>query len=211
MDFDYFLCRWFGGGMEICMNIDEIKEKMFSGQLYSCNNEELMAEQLIYLDKLYEFNHLKPSMQKEKQVLLNEMFAEIGENCYIETPFYANWGGKNVHFGHSVYVNFNLTLVDDCDIYVGNHVMIGPNVTLCSGTHPIEPSLRIDQVQYNLPIHIEDNVWIGASCIVMPGITIGENSVIGAGSIVTKHVPANVVALGSPCKVLREINEDDKK
>ena len=139
------------------------------------------------------------------------MFAEIGEDCYIEPPLHANWGGKNVHFGNSVYANFNLTLVDDCDIFVGNNVMFAPNVTVITGTHPIHPILRSKQAQYNLPVHIGNNVWIGAGAIILPGVSIGDNTVIGAGSIVTKDIPANVVAVGSPCKVLREINENDIK
>lgn len=193
------------------MEINEILSRMANQKLYYCDNEELMSEQFKYLDMVYEYNHLKPSEQKEKKILLKKMFAQIGDNSYIETPFYANWGGKNVYFGDNVYSNFNLVLIDDTNIYVGNNVMIGPNVVLCSGTHPIEPELRRKQAQYNLSVKVEDNVWIGANCVVMPGVTIGENSVIGAGSVVTKDIPANVVAIGSPCKVVREISEKDKK
>ena len=192
------------------MDIDEILERIYSGKLYFCDNEELMKEQERYLDKVFEYNSLKPSKRAEKERMLKEMFAQIGENCYVETPFYANWGGKNVYFGDSVYANFNLTLVDDCDIYVGSNVMMGPNVTLVSASHPISPELREKQVQYNLPVNIKKNVWLGAGCIVLPGVTIGENSVIGAGSVVTKNIPANVVAAGVPCRVLREISDRDR-
>lgn len=118
-------------------------------------------------------------------------------------------GGKNVHWGKNVYANFHLTMVDDGDIYVGDYVMFAPNVTLATATHPIHPELRTQQAQYNLPIHIGRNVWIGAGAIVLPGVTIGENSVIGAGSVVSKDIPANVVAVGCPCKVMREISERD--
>ena len=137
------------------------------------------------------------------------MFAEIGEGCYIEPPLRANWGGHHVHFGNGVYANFNLTLVDDTHIYVGNHVMFGPNVTLATAAHPIHPELRIKQAQFNRPITIGNNVWIGAGAVVLPGVTIGDNTVIGAGSIVTKDIPDHVVAVGNPCKVLRAINERD--
>lgn len=143
--------------------------------------------------------------------LLREMFAEIGEGCYIETPFYANWGGKNVHFGSHIYANYNLVLVDDCEIFVDDHVMIGPNVVLCTATHPVEPNLRRKQAQYNLPVHIHENAWIGANCVIMPGVSIGENTVIGAGSVVTRDIPSNVVAYGNPCRVMREITEKDNK
>lgn len=193
------------------MDLNEILNRIHSQKLYYCDNEELMAQQFTYLDKVFAYNNLRPSQQKEKTELLREMFAHIGEGCYIETPFYANWGGKNAHFGKSVYANFNLVLVDDSEIYVDDNVMIGPNVVLCSGTHPIEPELRRKQAQYNLPVHIEKNVWIGANCVILPGVTVGENSVIGAGSVVSRDIPANVVAVGNPCRVLREIDENDRK
>lgn len=191
------------------MDLQESVERMHAGKLYYADEPELVAEQMVYLDKVFAYNQLPPSKQDEKQALLKEMFAEIGEGCYIETPLNANWGGKHVHLGNHVYANFNLTLVDDSEIFIGNHVMIAPNVVLSTATHPIHPGLRIKQAQYNLPIHIKDNVWLGTGCLVMPGVTIGENSVIGAGSIVTKDIPANVVAVGNPCRVLREINEND--
>lgn len=107
---------------------EELTERMHSGKLYFCDDPALAAEQLIWLDKVYDYNALKPSQQEEKKRLLKEMFAEIGEGCYLETPFYANWGGRHVHLGDGVYANFNLTLVDDCEIFIGDHVMIGPNV-----------------------------------------------------------------------------------
>ncbi len=191
------------------MDTNETLERMYNQKLYFCDNEDLMKEQPIWLDKIFEYNNLKPSQRDKKTQMLKEMFADFGDGCYIESPFHANWGGKHVHFGCNVYANFNLVLVDDCDIYVGDYTMIGPNVVLCAGTHPINPTLRIKQAQYNLPIHIEENVWIGANCVVLPGVTIGKNSVIGAGSIVTKDIPSNVVALGSPCKVIRKINQRD--
>ena len=139
------------------------------------------------------------------------MFAEIGENCYIEPPLHANWAGKNVHFGKNVYANFNLTLVDDTHIYVGDYTMLGPNVVLASAGHPILPELRERIYQYNIPVRIGKNCWLGAGVIVLPGVTIGDNSVIGAGSVVTKDIPANVVAVGTPCRVLRKIDERDKQ
>lgn len=193
------------------MELDEIKERMATGQLYSCDSVELASEQAKQLDLQFEYNSLRPSQQEEKRRLLKEMFAEIGENCYIETPLHANWGGKFVHLGNNVYANFNLTLVDDCEITIGDCALFGPNVVLCTGTHPVHPELRSKQIQYNLPITIGRNVWIGANSVVLPGVTIGENTVVGAGSIVTKSLPANVVAVGSPCRVLREIGDKDMK
>ena len=193
------------------MTIEELKRRMACGELYQCNDEGLMREQMQRLDMLFEYNSLKPSEFEKKSALLQKMFAEFGEGGYIETPFHANWAGKYVRIGKGFYANFNLTLVDDGEITIGDSVMIAPNVTICTGTHPIDPELRKRVVQYNLPVTIKDNVWIGAGSIVLPGVTIGENSVIGAGSVVTKDIPANVVAVGNPCKVMREITERDKK
>lgn len=187
------------------MEYQEVIARMHTKQLYFCSDEKLINEQLHCLEKLYAFNASHPLEQEKRQAMLAEMFAEIGENCYIEPPLHANWGGKHVHFGNGVYANFNLTLVDDSHIYVGDNVLFGPNVTITAGTHPIHPKLRQQQVSYNLPIHIGSNVWIGANSVVLPGTSIGENSVIGAGSVVTKDIPANVVAVGAPCRVLREI------
>lgn len=116
-----------------------------------------------------------------------------------------------MHFGNYIYGNFNLTLVDDTHIYVGDYTMFGPNVTIATAGHPILPELREQGYQYNLSVHIGRNCWLGAGAIVLPGVTIGDNSVIGAGSVVTKDVPSNVVAVGNPCRVLREINEHDRK
>ena len=122
--------------------------------------------------------------------------AEIGENCYIEPPLHANWG-KYTHFGNNVYANFNLTLVDDTDIFVGDNVMFGPNVIIATAGHPVDPPLREKVAQFNIPVRIGKNVWIGAGAIVLPGVTIGDHSVIGAGSVVTKDIPPNVVAVGN--------------
>ena len=191
------------------MKLEEIKLRMNAKKLYFCDDPNLAKEQMEQLDRLFDYNNIRPSEQNKKQELLKKMFGSIGENCYIETPFHANWGGKFVHFGKSVYANFGLTLVDDCSIHVGDNVLFAPNVTLSTGTHPIHPALRSQQAQYNLPITIGNNVWLGAGVIVLPGVTIGDNSVVGAGSVVTKDIPANVVAVGNPCRVLRKINEND--
>lgn len=182
-----------------------IDDRLHTGEIYDPGEFDLQEKQFAYLDKLYDFNHTRPFEQEKRQRLLKEMFAEIGEGCYIEPPFRANWGGHHVHFGHHVYANFNLTIVDDTHVYIDDHVMIGPNVVISSGTHPIDPQLREKGLQYNLPVHIKRNVWLGSGVQVMPGVTIGENSVIGAGSVVTKDIPANVVAVGNPCRILREI------
>ena len=186
-------------------------ERMVKGLIYDPADEEIMAEQFPFLDKLWEFNQLKPSDFEKKEQYMREVFAECGKNCYIELPFRANWGGHHVHFGSDIYANSNLTLVDDGHIYVGDKVMFGPNVTVATANHPIDPELRLRTLQYNRDVYIGENVWIGAGVIIVSGVRIGKNSVIGAGSIVTKDIPENVVAVGNPCRVLREISERDKE
>ena len=185
-------------------------EFLHNGSLYSCDNDSLAEEQLKCLDRLWEFNRTRPTEMEKREEMLKEMFAEIGEGCYIEPPFHANWGGKHVHFGKNVYCNFNLTMVDDTHIYVGDSTMIAPGVIVATAAHPILPRLRERVYQYNMPVHIGKNCWIGAGAIIMPGVSIGDNTVIGAGSVVTNDIPANVVAYGTPCRVIREISEHDE-
>ena len=187
-----------------------IQEKMHSGALYLPMDEALFQEQLDWLDRLWDFNATRPSQLAERGTLLRELFAEIGEGCYIEPPLHANWGGRHVHFGRNIYANFNLTLVDDTHIYVGDNTMFGPNVVVATAGHPLLPELREQGFQYNAPVHIGRNCWIGAGAILLPGVTVGDNAVIGAGSIVTRDVPASVLAVGNPCRVLREIGEHDR-
>ena len=186
------------------------REKLHNEMLYLPDDPEIMREQLCCLEKLYDFNATRPTELEKRDALLREMFAELGEDCYVEPPLYANWGGKHVHFGDRVYANFHLTLVDGTHIYVGSNTMFAPNVTVATAGHPILPVLRAQAYQYNLPVHIGRNCWIGAGAVILPGVTIGDNTVIGAGSVVTKDIPANVVAVGNPCRVLREIGERDR-
>lgn len=189
---------------------DVIKERMHTEKLY-LPDSELVDYQTACLERLYDFNQTRPGESEKRQALMKEMFAEIGENCYIEPPFHANFGGAHVHFGKNIYANFNLTCVDDTHIYVDDYTMFGPNVTLATAGHPVLPELREKAYQFNAPIHIGKNCWIGAGAIILPGITIGDNTVVGAGSIVTKDLPSGVVAVGNPCKILREINDRDKE
>jgi len=187
------------------------KDKLHTGELYLPCDEEVMKEQLQRLNKLYDFNQTRPTELERRAEMLKEMFAEIGEGCYIEPPFRSNWGGKHCHFGKNVYANFNLTLVDDTHIYVGDYTMFGPNVVVATAGHPILPELREKGYQYNAPVRIGKNCWIGAGAIILPGVTVGDNVVIGAGSVVTKDLPSNVVAVGNPCRVLRAVSGRDKE
>ena len=186
-------------------------ERMVKGMLYDPREKEILDEQFPYQDKLWEFNKLKPSDIEKKEQFMKEVFAECGENCYIELPFHANWGGHHVHFGSDVYANSNLTLVDDGHIYIGDKVMIGPNVTIATANHPIDPELRDKGLQYNRDVYVGENTWLGSGVVIVPGVRIGKNVVIGAGSIVTKDIPDNVLAVGNPCRVLREVSEHDRE
>ena len=191
--------------------MSKMKDRLHTGELYLPNDEEIMEDQARRLDRLYAFNMTRPTEGAKREAMLKEMFAEIGEGCYLEPPFHSNFGGGHVHFGKGIYANFNLTLVDDTHIYVGDYTMFGPNVTIATAGHPILPELRRQGYQYNMPVRIGENCWLGAGVIVMPGVTIGDNVVVGAGSVVTRDLPSNVVAVGNPCRVLREVGERDRE
>lgn len=187
------------------------REKLHTGELYLPGDEEIMKEQTACLERLYDYNATRPSEGEKRARLLKEMFASIGEGCYIEPPLHSNWGGKHCHFGKNVYANFNLTLVDDTHIHVGDNVMMAPNVVLATAAHPVLPELREKGYQYNAPVRIGEDCWLGAGVVVLPGVTIGRGSVIGAGSVVTKDIPENVVAFGNPCRVVRTVGERDRE
>ncbi len=184
-------------------------QRMHSTELYLPDDEALMREQAACLELQCDYNQTRPSQPERRRELLERMFAEVGEGCYIEPPLHANWAGRFVHLGRNVYANFCLTLVDDAPIYIGDYTMIGPNVTIATGAHPISPELRQRNYQYNVSVRIGRACWLGAGVIVLPGVTIGDGSVIGAGSVVTRDIPAGVVAVGNPCRVVRRIGEQD--
>ena len=187
------------------------RERKEKGLVYRYDDPSLLGNQFLYQETLYAYNHSHPSDRATRQKLLKEMFAEIGEGCQIETPVHANWGCKHVHFGKGIYCNSNVTFVDDADIFVGDDCLIAPNVVISTSGHPILPILREHNYVYNRPVHIGRNVWIGSGAQIMPGVTIGDNSVIGAGSVVTGDIPADTVAYGVPCKVIRSIGEKDRQ
>ena len=193
------------------MDLTEVRQRMADGRLYVCNDPELFAEQGRRRDLLDAYNALPFGSSEERDALLRQLVAEAGEGCMIEPPLHANWSGANLHLGNNVYANMGLTLVDDADIFIEDDVMIGPNVTICTASHPVLPRLRAKGLQYNKPVRICAGAWIGAGCVVLPGVTVGAGSVIGAGSVVTRDIPAGVVAVGNPCRVLREIGEKDER
>ena len=185
------------------------EERRDAGLIYDTCDKDILEKQRPFKEKLWALNQIKPWETAEKEAYMKEVFAECGEKCYIELPFHASWGGHNVHFGSGIYANFNLTLIDDGHIYVGDRVLFGANVLVATANHPFHAKLRRQEMQYVRDVHIGENVWIGSGAIILPGVTIGKNSVIGAGSVVTRDIPESVLALGVPCRVVRRIDEHD--
>ena len=171
--------------------------------------KKLEAQRRHCKEVMFDYNNTCPSEDVKKKEILkeNRKIQRAGVFCM---PVCAV-GSILLALGDQFYANFNLVIIDDMDVYIGNQVMIGPNVTICTTGHPVYPLYREMGAHYSLPIHIGNKVWIGANSVVLPGVTIGDNSVIGAGSIVTRDIPANVVAVGNPCRVLREITETDRE
>ncbi|MFZ1383033.1 MAG: sugar O-acetyltransferase [Scrofimicrobium sp.] len=184
-------------------------ERKADGLPYHYDDPAIMGDQLEYQELLCQFNRTHPTDQEGKQRLLKQMFAEIGEGCHVETPAHSNWGFHNVHMGEGTYCNTNFTCVDDADIYIGDYCLFGPNVVIATAGHPVLPVLREHHYTYCIPVRIGRNVWVGSNVSILPSVTIGDNTVIGAGSVVTSDIPANVVAFGSPCCVVREIGDKD--
>ena len=173
--------------------------------------EKLLAKQRYFCkDQVFLYNHTSPSDQEKRTNILKELLGSMGEHCFFEGPIHFSYG-CNTHIGNHVYANFNFSVVDDIEVYIGNHVMFAPNVVISVTGHPLYYEYRKHGGQFSSPVTIEDDVWIGAGVIILPGVTIGKNSIIGAGSVVTKDIPANVLALGTPCKVIREISDYDKE
>ena len=184
----------------LCYNLRFLKMK------YRLTQKELAKIGKVSLTSIVNFLNNQPPAKVGVEFLAN-----IAEYFNLEIPLYSSFGCKHCHFGKNVYANFGLTMIDDTHIYVGDNTLIGPNVVLATAGHPIDPELRRQGLQYNASVKIGKNCWLGAGVIVVPGVTIGDNTVIGAGSIVTKDIPSGVVAVGNPCRVLREVNERDRE
>ena len=190
--------------------MDRIGRKQ-QGLPYYYDDPAILGDQHQYQEKLAQYNRISPMEPERRAAMLPQLFAEIGPGCTVETPVHANWGCKHVSMGEGTYVSSNVTFVDGGWITIGSFCLIAPNVVFSTSGHPILPQLRKNHYVCNLPVCIGDNVWIGSGAQILPGVTIGENSVIGAGSVVTHDIPANVAAYGVPCKVIREIGEQDRR
>ena len=185
------------------------KQKMLSGKPYKAFGEELLNERQRAKELIYRLNQLHPNAMEERHGILSELLGKTGERFFVEPPFRCDYG-YNISIGENFYANYNLTVIDCAEVRIGDNVLVAPNVGIYTAGHPIHPEPRIQEYEYAFPVVIGDNVWIGAHVIINPGITIGENSVIGAGSVVTRDIPSDVVVVGNPCRVLRRITEEDK-
>ena len=186
------------------------KEKMLAGMLHDANNDkELIEERVRAKDMCYEYNNLKPSDVKNQEKLLRKLLGKTKDNFCIIAPFWCDYG-YNIEIGENFFANHNCIILDGGKITFGNNVFIAPDCGFYTASHPIDYERRNQGLEYAYPITIGDNVWIGGGVKVMPGVTIGDNVVIGAGSVVTKDIPENVVAAGNPCRVIRQITDEDK-
>ncbi|WP_217558938.1 sugar O-acetyltransferase [Paenibacillus sp. GbtcB18] len=185
------------------------KQKMLAGKPYKAFGEELLLERQHAKEVLFDYNALRPGEVEKRNELLRSLLGRAGKVFFIEPPFRCDYG-YNILLGENFYANYNLTVLDCNRVTIGNNVLIGPNVSVFTAGHAIHPELRVNEVEYALPISIGNNVWIGGGAILNPGVSIGDNTIIGSGSVVTKDIPADVIAAGNPCRVLRPITEDDR-
>lgn len=183
---------------------------MLAGRLYHAQDPDLTAARLRARQLVFRYNQSAPGEEGLRREVAAELFGRMGEGCYLEPPLRCDYG-FNIRLGDRVYVNFNLVVLDCAAVTIGNDVLIGPNVGIYTAGHPVDPGLRREGLEFALPVTIEDGVWIGGHAVIAPGVRIGRNSVIGAGSVVTKDIPANVVAVGNPCRVIRPITEKDRE
>lgn len=186
------------------------KEKMLAGELYNANDPELQRDRLACKDLCYEYNSLRPSDLAGQQALAARLLGKAGEGCYLTAPFWCDYG-YNISVGKNFYTNHNCVILDCAQVTFGDNVFIAPDCGFYTATHPIDAETRNTMLEYALPITVGDDVWFGGGVRVMPGVTIGSNVVIGAGSVVTKDIPSGVIAAGNPCRVLRPITDADRR
>lgn len=186
------------------------KERMVAGLPYKAWLDGLEDERLLCKKKIYQFNLLPPDRRERIPELLRDLLGKTGKDIWIEPPFHCDYGW-NIEVGDNFFANYNLTILDVGKVTIGDNAQIAPNVSIYTAGHPIHPDSRNSGYEYGIPISIGNNVWIGGNTVILPGVTIGDNVVIGAGSVVTKNIPANMIAAGNPCRVIREIVEEDRQ
>jgi len=186
------------------------KEKMLAGELYFAMGEELTNLRVKSSKLNSEFNKLEQNETEKREDIMKKLFGSVGKNCYITPPIQCDYG-CNTYLGDNVYMNFGCVILDCNRIEIGEGTLLAPNVHLYAATHPTDPDIRKQGLELSLPIKIGKNVWIGGCAIILPGVTIGDNTTIGAGSVVTKDIPANVVAVGNPCRVIKKLEKKEEK
>lgn len=186
------------------------KDRMLAGLPYKAWLDGLAEERMENKKKIYEYNHCLPDENEKIDKLIREILGKAGTDIHIEAPFHCDYG-KNIEVGDNFFANYNCTILDVGKVLIGNNVQFAPNVSLYTAGHPIHPDSRNSGYEYGIGITIGDNVWLGGNVVVNPGVKIGNNVVIGSGSVVTKDIPDNMIAVGNPCKVIREITEEDRK
>ena len=186
------------------------QERMLAGLPYKAWLDGLEEARIENKKRIYAYNHCNPDDTKMIDQLIRQILGKAGENVHIEAPFHCDYG-ENIEVGENFFANYNCIILDVAKVTIGNNVMFGPNVSLYTAGHPVHPQSRNSGYEYGISITIGDNVWLGGNVVVSPGVHIGNNVVIGAGSVVTKDIPDNMIAVGNPCKVIREITEEDRK
>ncbi|WCG34876.1 sugar O-acetyltransferase [Companilactobacillus farciminis] len=186
------------------------KDRMLAGDLYIADDPELAKDFHKAKRLLREYNQTTEYQEADRKKILDDLFKQSGKKIHIEPPFHTDYGCNTV-IGENFYSNYDCIILDIANVKIGDNVMFGPHVGLYTAGHPIDAVIRNEYYEYGKPITIGNNVWVGGNVVVNPGVTIGDNVVIGSGAVVTKDIPSNVIAVGNPCKVLREINDQDKK
>lgn len=185
------------------------KTKMIAGKPYKASDVELVREREFAKELLFTYNTLAPKEIDHRNEILKKLLGGLGEKFHIEAPFRCDYG-YNIEIGENFYSNYNLVILDCAKVQIGDNVLIGPNVSIYTAGHPLHYELRSLEVEYAFPVSIGDNVWIGGNVVINPGVRVGNNSVVGSGSVVTKDIPDNVIAMGNPCRVFRKITDEDK-
>ncbi|WP_160687619.1 sugar O-acetyltransferase [Clostridium sp. C2-6-12] len=186
------------------------KERMLAGLPYKAWLDGLSEERTENKLKIHEYNLLRPDEKDRMSELLKDILGKARDNVFIEQPFHCDYG-KNIEVGKNFFANYNCIILDVGKVIIGDNVMFAPNVSIYTAGHPVHPDSRNSGYEYGIEITIGDNVWVGGNVVINPGVHIGNNVVIGSGSVVTKDIPDNMIAAGNPCKVIREITDEDRK